>query len=683
VSELDRADLLESTSDARATRLLEIAARTMVTGMVIVEAPSGRILFRNSETDWMFGPATSEIQSTDEYDRVVAFDQRGQRVTNERWPIARALTGEVTVGEQIEVERENGERRTVSVNASPVRDPNGEIIAAVATYFDITDAKRASDASKFIAAVGAVLDTFDPSTSLQAIVDLAVPVLADWCFIHLASPEGVHTAAIAHGDPQELARVRARLAKPHVLSPNTGIARVLAGGPRELIQIDDEVVRQAALDEAHYEEMRASGYRSCVIAPLTGCDGIFGTVTFAMSHSGRRYDERDLDTLAELARRVGTALDNARLFERARIADRRKDEFLAMLGHELRNPLAPIATALQLMDMKDSTSMRKERDVLRRQVDHLSSLIDDLLDMSRVTRGKIQLARRVTEIGSVVARAVEMASPLLEKRTQRLTIDVPSTGLLVDADPTRLAQVFQNLLTNAAKYSEPGSVVELTARGEGDHVIVEVRDQGVGIPGELLPHLFDLFVQGERSLDRAEGGLGIGLTIARSLCELHGGTITATSAGVGRGSTFTVTLPRAARDATTAEAAEPQRLAIPLLAGARVLVVDDNVDAAEMLREFLTALGHESVVAHDGPSALALATTFKPEVALLDLGLPVMNGFELARRLREHLGPDQVRLIAITGYGQEADHARAQEVGFEDHLMKPIELAALLPLLAK
>ncbi len=421
--------------------------------------------------------------------------------------------------------------------------------------------------------------------------------------------------------------------------------------------------------------------------------------TLLLAHAQPSYFTNEHARLASgVASHAAVALENARLYnmvveqkqqledavERARLADRRKDEFLAMLSHELRNPLAPIATALDLMDLKDSVELRKERDVIRRQVTHMSRLIDDLLDVSRITRGKIQLERKLVEISAVLAKAIETASPLLEKRMQRLSISVPHTGLLVDADPTRLAQVFQNLVTNAAKYSEPKSLVELRARREGEQIVVEVHDDGMGIAPELLPRLFELFVQGERTIDRAEGGLGIGLTIAKSLCELHGGTIDVRSEGAGKGSTFIVTLPRAVevRAPISPSGRATERMAA-LPTGTRVLVVDDNIDAAEMLRAFLEALGHEPAVAHDGPAALELATTFKPDIAVLDIGLPVMNGYELAERLRATLGSEKLRLIAVTGYGQDADRARAREAGFEHHLIKPVELDALLSLLGK
>jgi PAS domain S-box-containing protein len=445
--------------------------------------------------------------------------------------------------------------------------------------------------------------------------------------------------------------------------------------------------------------LRAGRIASVLTVPVATRSGDrFGTLLLGHSEPDR-FTSEHARFASSIASQAAVALENARLYktvreqkeqlelavERARVADRRKDEFLAMLGHELRNPLAPIAIALDLMDLDRGGDARRERDVIRRQVDHLSRLIDDLLDVSRITRGKIELSREIIEVSTIVARAAEMASPLFEKRLQRLVLDVPRTGLLVDADPTRLAQAFQNLMTNASKFSDERASIELHARRVGDSVVVEVRDHGIGIAPDLLPRLYDLFAQGERALARSEGGLGIGLAIVKSMCELHGGTISATSAGPGMGSTFVVTLPRIdARAALAAPATTRSTEQMPALAsGTRVLVVDDNVDAAHMLRDFLQALGHEPAIAHDGPAALELALSFKPDIAVLDLGLPVMNGYELARRLRETLGYDKLRLIAVTGYGQDSDRARSREVGFDHHLIKPIELDALLSLLGK
>jgi PAS domain S-box-containing protein len=361
--------------------------------------------------------------------------------------------------------------------------------------------------------------------------------------------------------------------------------------------------------------------------------------------------------------------------EAARTADRRKDEFLAMLGHELRNPLAPILTALELMRFREETGGERERETIERQTRHLVRLVDDLLDISRITRGKIELRKQRVDLAAAIAHAVEMASPLLEQRNHHVSIAAPRGLVFVDGDEFRLAQVFQNLLTNAAKYTPSGGSITVRLRLQDDHAIADVEDNGVGIAADVLPTIFEPFVQGAQKLDRSQGGLGIGLTLVRSLAELHGGRVTAYSAGPGHGSRFTVYMP-----VSLGEVFHVQRAAdaAPLRGGPRrVLLVDDNRDAAEMLAELLRSAGHEVVVAFDGPSALKTLGGFHPDIALLDIGLPVMDGYDLARKLKEAL-PATPRLIAITGYGQEHDHRRSQEAGFHAHLVKPVQAAQVL-----
>ncbi len=371
---------------------------------------------------------------------------------------------------------------------------------------------------------------------------------------------------------------------------------------------------------------------------------------------------------------VGRDITEHRIaLDAAHEAERRKDEFLAMLGHELRNPLAPIVTALSLMGLDGSTQFARERAVIGRQVRHMLRLVDDLLDVSRITRGKLELRRETVDVRDLVRRTIEMTSPLLEERKHRLSLALPDRPLWVDGDPDRLAQVLSNLLSNAAKYTPPGGCVEIRARRGETHVEVVVRDDGDGLDPALLPHVFELFVQGTQRLDRPRGGLGLGLSIVRRLVELHGGTVRLHSEGIGHGTEARVTLPIAIlrRPATPST---PMPAQAPV--AARVLVVDDNPDAADTLASTLAALGYATAIAHDGPAAIAEAAGFDPDVAVLDIGLPVMDGYELARRLRAR--HDSLRLIALTGYGQERDRARAVEAGFEAHLVKPVELPELL-----
>jgi signal transduction histidine kinase/DNA-binding response OmpR family regulator len=357
-------------------------------------------------------------------------------------------------------------------------------------------------------------------------------------------------------------------------------------------------------------------------------------------------------------------------------ASRAKDEFLAVLGHELRNPLAPILTALHIMRLRDGDRSANERAIIERQAQHLVGLVDDLLDVSRITRGKVELKKRRTEVSEVVAHAIEMASPLLEQRQHNLAVDVPPRGLVIDCDPARLGQVLSNLLTNAAKYTEHGGQISVMAREARGQVTISVRDTGIGIAPEMLPRVFDMFVQERQALDRAQGGLGLGLTIVRSLVALHGGTIDVRSEGRGRGAEFVVTLPAAAAgEAETVDATQEHAEAMSMT-GRRILIVDDNEDAAELLAASLELMGHRTAVAHDGPQALKLVAGFVPEIAMLDIGLPVMDGYELARRLRDADLP-AVRLVAVTGYGQDADRQRSQAAGFDAHLVKPIDVARL------
>lgn len=354
-------------------------------------------------------------------------------------------------------------------------------------------------------------------------------------------------------------------------------------------------------------------------------------------------------------------------------ASQAKDEFLAMLGHELRNPLSPIVTALQLMRMRDDGAHGREREIIQRQVDHLVRLVDDLLDVSRVTRGKIELKVERVALARVTDKAVEMASLLVEQRRHQLQVEV-EPGLEWEGDPVRLAQVVSNLLTNAARYTEPGGRLWLRARRDGlDAVEISVRDTGIGLAPEVREQVFELFFQGKRGIDRAEGGLGIGLALVKNIVELHGGSVHAHSAGRGLGSEFVVRLPLRSAVALQAPVELPARE--PAGAPQRVLLVDDNADGADTLGRLLRAHGHTVEVHHDPVSALAALERFSPTVALLDIGLPVLDGYQLAARIRARPSGEGCRLVALSGYGQAADHARSQAAGFERHLVKPVDPA--------
>jgi PAS domain S-box-containing protein len=386
----------------------------------------------------------------------------------------------------------------------------------------------------------------------------------------------------------------------------------------------------------------------------------------------------------EITAWAGINLDISRLKrveDELREADRRKDEFLATLAHELRNPLAPIRNSLQILKMSrvDAATIQQTRDMMERQVDHLVRLVDDLLDVSRVMRGKIELRREPVELATVVARAVETAQPLIEVQGHQLEIAVPSESLLLSADPVRLAQVVGNLLTNAAKYTEANGRIWLKAEREDGRAVLRVRDNGIGIAPDVLPHVFDLFMQVDHAAARSQGGLGIGLTLVKNLVEMHGGTVEAHSEGLGRGCEFVVRLPlRIQERKQPVDEGNGERLREPApTSGHRLLVVDDNKDAALSLAMLLRLQGHDVRVAHDGVSALQIAATFGPQVVFLDLGMPRMDGYEVARRLREQPGLEGVVLAALTGWGQQEDRRRTADAGFSHHLVKPPEPKAV------
>ncbi len=368
----------------------------------------------------------------------------------------------------------------------------------------------------------------------------------------------------------------------------------------------------------------------------------------------------------------------------AEAANRSKDEFLAMLGHELRNPLAPIVTVLHVLSLRDGDRNLKERSTIERHVTHLVRLVDDLLDVSRITSGKIDLKRQPIELAEVVAKAIELTSPLLEQRRHELVVSVANHGLTVNGDMTRLAQVVSNLLANAAKYTESGGRVTIVAERVAESIVLSVRDTGIGIAPEMLPKVFELFAQETQALSRSRGGLGLGLAIVRSLVGLHDGTVSAKSAGLGRGTEFTVHLP--AIEPPTAPAVEAispaSELAIPATdQRASVLIVDDNEDAAETLADVLEAWGYTVRVAHDGPTAIRIVTEFTPDIAILDIGLPGMDGYELARLIRQNPVLAGTHLVALTGYGQESDRTRSRAAGFDAHLVKPLDITVLQTLM--
>jgi PAS domain S-box-containing protein len=437
--------------------------------------------------------------------------------------------------------------------------------------------------------------------------------------------------------------------------------------------------------DLHSPFLRERGLRSLLAAPLIVSGRVTGVIRVGSSEA-RRFTPGDARLLQLVADRAALAIENAYLYEaertarsEAEAASRAKDQFLAMLAHELRNPLAPIRSATHVIGrLATDGTVRRARDIIERQVNHLTRLLDDLLDVARITRGKIELVKAPVDLETAVNEAVDATRALLEARSHTVAVSVPDGPIQLDADPTRLVQVIGNLVNNAAKYTPPRGSIRITGRRDGNWVVLSVQDNGIGIPPAMLGRVFDLFSQVDPGFARSEGGLGVGLTLVRSLVELHGGTVTARSEGQGRGSEFIVRLPAGVADAGEDVTAVEQP---PSTEPRSILIVEDNADAAEMLRAALELAGHRVTTCEDGVSGTDIALRDKPDVMLVDIGLPGLDGYEVARRVRASLG-DRVILIALTGYGQPEDRRRALESGFDGHLVKPVDPSELSRLIA-
>jgi signal transduction histidine kinase len=407
---------------------------------------------------------------------------------------------------------------------------------------------------------------------------------------------------------------------------------------------------------------------------------LISAVRAALRGRQRQYEMRD-----HLAERESLLAELKHRANKLAETDRRKDEFLATLAHELRNPLAPVRNALQILRLAGDNRLAAEqaRSMMDRHVQQLVRLVDDLLDVSRITRGTVELKKERVALSSIVATAVETSRPLIEAARHELSVTLPPETIELEADPTRLAQVLSNLLNNAAKYTEAGGKIWLTAEREGSRVAVRVRDSGVGIAADMLPRIFELFMQVDRSIDKSQGGLGVGLTLVRTLLDMHGGTVEVRSEGLGQGSEFSISLPLAPERLPAQADSRSLANSASSLPLRRVLVVDDNVDAAQSLAMLLRILGQDVRTAHNGRSALEAARASMPEIAILDIGLPGMDGHELARRLRDEPGGAAVVIIALTGWGQDVDRRRSAEAGFDHHLTKPADPEALRKLLSQ
>jgi PAS domain S-box-containing protein len=578
----------------------------------------------------------------------------------------------------------------ISISLSPIRDERGRVIGSAMIARDISERRRADRALQqrlrqldVLSHAGQALIMGDPGgASLRRELFERVRA-AIGCEIHLDYGVGetpdrlvlLHAHGLSDLQRAEMAQAQA----------GESLCTVAAQQRSHLV-----MSHLAATDWPPARRLKAAGALCYAGFPLLTQGRVYGVAAFA-STTRDRFAESDLQVMQTVCDQVSAMLERSRLLEELHVseqslkrADRAKDDFIATLAHELRNPLAPIRNALGVMRRGDPEQLGWCRDVIERQVTQMSRLLEDLLDVSRLTRNKVELRRDRIDVRQAIDHALETTQPLLESQGHRLLLDLPEQPIMLHGDLMRLTQVFANLLNNAAKYTDPGGEIALQVRAEGDHVRVSVRDSGIGIEAQQLPRVFDMFAQLAPALERAGGGLGIGLALSRGLVELHGGSMEARSEGIGRGSEFVVRLPivPAAEPADAEPAAQPAAPASPALPPRRLLVADDNVDAASSLAVLLSLHGQEVRTAFGGLEALRLAEEWQPDAAVLDIGMQDMNGYELCRRLRAQDWGRKLLLIACTGWGQDTDRELARSAGFDHHLVKPVDPEDLLRLLS-
>ncbi len=619
------------------------AAAGAVSNMIWTNDAAGTMVGEQPGWAAFTGQTLDEYQG---YGWAQAVHPEDAQPTIEAWE--QAVVGKRAFEFEHRLRRRDGEWRACAIRAVPVFGADGAIREWVGVHTDVTERQRTEAALRDSEAASRLLAAIVTSSEDAIVSKDLDSVVTNW-----------------------------NKAAEHVFgySAEEMIGRsVTLLIPEEIASEEPEIMGRILRGESvpHFDTLRQrkDGRRvavSVTISPIFDRQGrVVGASKIARDVSERKRVEAQLQQSEEELRRLAAELSEA---------DRRKDEFLATLAHELRNPLAPIRTGLQIIRMSAGDAVAQVGAMMERQVGQMVHLVDDLLDVSRVSRGKLELRRERLELAAVLGDAVETSRPALDAAGHQLTVAVPAEPIFLDADATRLVQVFANLLNNAAKYTERGGRIALTAEREGDQTVVRVEDTGIGIPREQLPKVFEIFAQVNRSQEQSQGGLGIGLSLVKRLVEMHGGSVEARSAGLGKGSEFVVRLPVAAAEAPAAAPGEapPGGPAVRR----RILVADDNVDAAESLAMLLTLQGNEVRTAHDGARALAAAAEFRPQVVLLDIGMPKLNGYEVCRRIRALPWGKEPYVVALTGWGQDDDKRRSQEAGFDRHLVKPVDPEAL------
>jgi PAS domain S-box-containing protein len=642
---------------------------------IISKDLNGTILSWNAGAERLFGYTPGEAVG-----RSITLIIPPDRLDEERDILERIRRGQRIEHFETVRARKDGRLIDISLTVSPIRNGEGRVVGASKIARDITERKRAEGELRkqtermrlLWEGASVLLTTEEPDAIMRGLFAKVAPQFGLDAYFSFMVSEGGDALRLESclGIPEEAAHSIRQLE----------FGQAVCGAVAQTRQpITATHIQQS--DDPRVQLVKGFGIRVYACNPLLAGDRLLGTLSFA-SRTRDTLDPDELEFLHTVCRYVTVTYERLRLFRELRAADRKKDDFIALLAHELRNPLAPIRNGLQVLRLSrgEPELEAQARSMMDRQLSHMVRLIDDLLDISRINRNKMELRRTRVPLADVVASAIETARPLIDEAGHELTVSLPGRPVFLDADLTRLAQVFSNLLTNSAKYTEHGGHIWLTAEQRGGEVVVSVQDTGIGIPHGSLDNIFDMFSQVDRSIERSSGGLGIGLALVKALIEMHGGKVKAESQGQGQGSTFAVTLPPAADRAAPAP---PTAVTSQVAAGRRILVVDDNWDGADSLATMLKLLGNEVRTANDGVAAVEVAGQFRPEVILMDIGMPRLNGLEATRRIRAQAWGRDMTIVALTGWGQENDRERSREAGCDGHLVKPVNLPDLEKLLVE
>lgn len=683
IAEQERAELLAREQEARAAaeaseRHYRFLAESMPQ-MVFTTSSTGQGEYVNHR--WLqFSGFSSTDEVTSSWDRIIHPDD--YRECMRKW--SECLQKGTSYDIEYRLRRFDGVYRWHLCRAEPLRDPCGKILKWFGTCTDIEDQRRTTDSLHFLAEASELLSSsLDYETTLASVARLAVPAIADWCAVDILDECGaLRRLAIVHSDPAKL-RVAEELQTLYPPGPDDATFRVIRSGTSEMFsEITDAMVDHGARNSRHAQLLKSLGLKSGLVVALPGREGPLGTISMVSAESGHHYGAQELALAEDLARRAGAAVDNARLYRElseakdvAEAANAAKDQFLAVLSHELRTPLTPVLATVQAMESDPDlpTEYRQSMEMIRRNVELEARLIDDLLDLTRVAKGKLQLHPQPIDAHVSLRSALEICYDELRGKRQELALQLTAQEHFVRADSARLQQIFWNLIKNAIKFTPEGGGISIRTSNEpAEQLCIEVRDTGIGIEPQMLPEIFNAFEQGERSITRRFGGLGLGLAISKALVDMQGGSLRADSAGRGKGSIFVIQLPVIGPPQIIAKAPAPDGNRENV--GLRILLVDDHEDTAKAMRRLLEREGHAITLAFNVNDALGEFGQNDFDLLISDIGLPDGSGLELMRQIRQR---KNVRGIALSGFGMEEDIRKSKEAGFTEHLIKPINFQKL------